>query len=280
MDMKKFVLVFLAAVSLVSCRKWVLEDRTACPSFLFFDITNSDSFFGYDKVFSTVYSHPKGLMMDDGTATVDEIQDKEFFYTVRSTPSVKGYGLIGNEVLNRDGSKWICPLGHDYAPLFRFDYFETVQEESFTVPVEFVKDYCHVTVQFVGFETFNTFNGEFPFNIMVRGNTNGIDALTGEPLRGPYEYAPEETGQTGHFEFNIPRLADEYLSMELYGREGVSEELGHVRTFNLFDEIRRNGGVDWKQKNLPDIVIEINYVQWEVSMSIDSWENSGLNYES
>lgn len=278
--MKKIVLITLAALSLISCRSLVLEDRTACPSFVFFNITNGDIFNGYDQVFTTVYSDPKGVLIGEDTPSVDEIQDKKFHFEVRSTPSVKGYGLIGNESLNHDGSKWMSPLGEDYAPLFRFQYSKPVQEESFVIPVEFVKDYCHVTVQFLGFESFHTPNGEFPFYIIVRGNTNGIDALNGEPLRGPYEYSPEENKQTGHFEFNIPRLADEFLGLELYGKEGVFDEVGHLRTFDLNEEIRNNGGIDWKQKNLPDIEIIIDFVQWKVSMSIDPWEESVLNYES
>lgn len=278
--MKKIVLITLAALSLISCRSLVLEDRTACPSFVFFNIVNGDIFNGYDRVFTTIYSDPKGVLIDEGTPSVDEIQDLKFHFEVRSTPSVKGYGLIGNGNLNHDGSKWMSPLGQDYAPLFRFQYCEPVQEESFIIPVEFVKDYCHVTVQFVGYESFHTPNGEFPFYIIVRGNTNGIDALNGEPLRGPYEYSPEEMKETGHFEFNIPRLADEFLSLELYGKEGVFDETGHLRTFDLNEEIRNSGGIDWKQKNLPDIEIVINFVRWEVSMSIDPWEESVLNYES
>ena len=277
--MKRIILIALAIVSLASCRKMVLEDRTACPSFLFFDITNHESFNGYDKVYSTVYSYPKGLIMDDGVATVDEIQNEEFYYTVKSTPSVKGYGLIGNETLNQEGSNWTCPVGTDYAKLFRFQYLENVQEESFFVPVEFVKDYSHVKVQFKGFETFHAPDGRFPFDVVIYGNTNGIDALTGTPLRGTYQYAPAEDGFTGLFEFNLPRLADDYLRMELYGREGISEDVGHLATFDLYEEIRSLGGVNWREKNLPDIEITIDYVQWKVTVTIDPWDNNDLGYE-
>lgn len=276
--MKRILFILLAALPLVSCRDLILEDRTQCPSFLFYDITNGDAFEDYDDVYVSVYSHPKGLLMDEGFTRVDAIQDKEFFFTIRGTEAVKGYGLIGYASLVQNGPVWTLPLGSDYAPLFRFQYRENVQEESFIVPVEMVKDYCHVTIQFTGYETFNSIAGLFPFEIVIRGNTNGINALTGQPERGPFEYRPEET-DTGRFEFNVARLADNYLSMDLFGREGIADDPGFNRTFDLWQEILDQGGVNWKEKNLPDVTIEIDYVQWKVSVGITPWDNSSLNYE-
>lgn len=277
--MKRLVLILLTAVSLVSCRKWVLEYRTPCPSYLFFDIRNRNILSDSDAVFTAVYSQPGGIFLDDGTATAGQIRDRAFFFLIKNTPAVRGYGLVGNASLIREGSLWRCPSGRDYAPLFRFQYSEAVGVESFTVPVEFVKDYCHVTVRFIGFEGFQTHDGTFPFDIVIHGNTNGIDALDGEPLRGPYEFAPKEGTTAGQFEFNIPRLADTSLSMELHGREGILDESGLVRSIDLFEKIRQNGGVDWKQKNLPDMVLEIDFVRWEVSVTIDAWEQKNLFYE-
>lgn len=277
-DMKRLLLILVALASLLSCKRLVFEDRTNCPSFLFFDITNYSSLETWDEVFTTVYSHPAGVLIDDAKALTREIQEKEFYFTVRKTQAVKGYGLLGYEGLIQDDSRWTTPLGKDYAPLFRFAYQEAVPEESFTVPVEFVKDYCHVTLQFVGTETFQSTGGKFPFDIVVRGNTKGIDALTGLPIRGDFEYRPEEA-DLGRFVFVLPRQADKQLSIELWGREGIYDRTGHLNTYDLWSILFEYGGVTWEEKNLPDVEIFIDYVETTFSVQVTEWDMTELHYE-
>lgn len=276
--MKRLFIILAAALSLVSCRKWVLEDRTACPSFLFFDITNADSFGPYDKVYTNVYAHPRGQFIDEAESTVNGINDKDLYFTVRSTEYVKGYGLMGYEALMRDGETYTLPLGENYPALFRYTYEDVVKEESFVVPVEFVKDYAKVTVEFVGYQTFTVTGGKFPFDVVVKGNTNGINAMTGIPVRGAYEVRPEEQTE-GLYEFNLPRQADSQLIMEIYGRPAFPELEGHERTFNLYDILYEQGGVTWREKNLPDIRIVIDYQETTVAVFVTPWDKSNLHYE-
>lgn len=280
--MKRLLYILTAALSIVSCRSLVLEDRTNCPSFLYFDIVNSERFETYDNVYLNVYSHPKGLLIDEDHSAVSKIQtenlDEKFYFVVRGTEAVKGYGLIGNETLTQSGSEWTVPLGWDYAPLFRFSYIENVQEESFTVPVEFVKDYCHVKVQFIGYETFLSAMGRFPFDILIRCNTAGIDGLTGVPVRAQFEFRPEEKS-IGFFEFNLPRQGDKNLVMELYGREGIADRTGHTATFDLYSDLLNQGGITWTEKNLPDVDIVIDYQEHSVNVSVSPWSQENMNYE-
>ena len=212
--------IFIAIGLLVSCRAAVLEDRTMCPSFLFFDVAESSRFPKYRDVFTTVYAHPEGSRIDEAGTSVGYIDDKLFFFTVRGTSAVKGYGLMGQEGMVRDGSIWTVPLGRDYVPLFRFGYMANVEEETFTVPVEFTKEHAHITVQYLGTDTFDHAGGRFPFYIKIRANTCGMDAMTGVPVTGPFEVMPEEIG-IGHFEFTLPRQADHNLILEMYAREGM-----------------------------------------------------------
>lgn len=277
---KTFYLVVILALSLsaVSCRKWILEDRTECPSFLFFDIKNAASFNTYDDVWVNLMSSPGQKELDADTTTVRGIQDKEFYFVVRKQNAVTGYGLIGSESMTRDGDSWIVPQGWDYANLFRFQYTANVMPESFTVPVEFFKEYCHVKVQFVGIETFHLAAGKFPFDVVVKANTCGINPLTGIPVEGPYEYAPAE-GKLGQFEFTLPRMYDSRLVLELYGREGLSEWQGHVATFNLYQIIGEQGGVTWQEPNLPDVELTIDYQEKIVDVLVSPWQQSIIDYE-
>ncbi|MBR4734740.1 MAG: hypothetical protein IK052_01480 [Bacteroidales bacterium] len=267
----------IAACLLVSCRAVVLEDRTMCPSFLFFDVADESHFQKYSDVFTTVYAHPEGRLLDEAGTSLGSIDDGLFFFTVRGTAAVKGYGLMGEEGLLRDGSEWTVPLGRDYAPLFRFGYMAAVEEESFTVPVEFTKEYSHVMVQFLGADTFDYADGRFPFYITVRGNTCGLDGLTGLPVRGPFQVTPEEMG-IGLFEFNLPRQADHDLVLEMYAREGLYEYRDFQVSYSLYEILRDKGGITWTEKNLPDLYIEINYEETTVYVGVYPWGEQELQY--
>lgn len=275
--MKKIAAILITLLLFSSCRQMVVEERMDCPRFLFFDIRNADSFNTYDPTFLTVSSHPESSLSDDAESTVHAVQDQDFFFTVQGTEAVKGYGLIGYEKLNRRASEWTAPLGQDYAPLFRFSYLEPTQEESFVVPAEFVKEYCHLTIQFTGTDTYASTDGVFPFDIVVKSQTCGIDAMSGIPVRGPFEVHPKEQTQ-GFFEMTLPRLADQQLNLELYGREGVSSHPGHNNTLNLY-AILADEGITWKEKNLPDIDIRINYQELTIGVKVYPWAESLLTYE-
>ena len=248
-----------------------------CPSFLFFDVADASRFQRYTDVFATVYAHPDGRLIDEAGTSVGYIDDRLFFFTVRGTAAVKGYGLMGQEGLLRDGSVWTVPIGRDYAPLFRFGYLAEVKEESFTVPVEFSKEYSHVRVQYLGADSFEHAGGRFPFYISVRGNTCGIDALTGTPVRGPFQFTPEETG-IGHFEFTLPRQADHDLVLEMYAREGMYEYRDFQTSYNLYEILRDKGGITWTEHNLPDLYIEIDFEETTVNVGVYPWGEQELEY--
>lgn len=277
--MKRILTLAAASLCLLSCRSLVLEDRSKCPSYLFFDITNGDRFNPYDPVYTTVSRHPAGGLLGSGTASLRDIRDRVFYYEIRQTEAVRGYGVLGaDRCLMQKGSEWVVPIGQQFDPLFRFSYLAAVGSESFTVPVEMVKEYARVTVQFVGMETFSAAAGRFPFEVAVTGGTCGIDALTGLPVRGPFEYRPPEM-TIGRFEFRLPRQGDHDLFLELYGKEGLYERVGHVSTFDLYTILERDGGVSWEDRNLPDAYVEINFQEASVSVSVSPWVTEDLEYE-
>lgn len=216
--------------------------------------------------------------MDIAETSVEAMADGTFYFIVRGTEFVKGYGLVGYGPMKRVTDDWYCPLGTDYPPVFHFTYQDAVREESFTVPVELVKDYVHVRLQFVGFESFIETGGRFPFDVVLRGNTCGINGLSGAPLHGDYEYRPVEHME-GCYEFNVPRLADNFLLLELYGREAYPEFRGHDRTLDLNGILRAEAGINWSEKNLPDVQITVDYEEFTTYVSVSEWGQSVINYE-
>lgn len=275
----------VAAVSVIfltgSCRSVIFEDRFVCPKFLYFDVTNAESFNHFETVYATAFTHPDWRLYDkDTTHLALMTPDPEaFHFSIRSSNAVRGYGVLGlsNCVIEGD-SNLVIPIGMESDPLFHFVYESPVEEESFVVPVEFVKDYSRVTIQFEGMETFVSADGQFPFNVLLTSNTRGIDAMTGLPLEGRFETYPKE--QTiGRFVFNLPRQFDHSLRMELYGKPGVYDRYGLVDTFDLWRKLRDEGGITWQEKNLPDVELTINYQEMSVSVSVSPWQEEYVQYE-
>lgn len=275
----KFLARLIAVLSLASCRSLVLENRINCPRFLFFDLENGTDFHSYDNIYVTVYNHPEGRLLNNANTTVGEVLNREFYFEIKGEKAVKGYGIIGNknQELQND-SEWIIPIGMDSDPLFRFSYVSETQEESFYVPVEFVKDYSHVVVRFVGMETFDSAEGQFPFEVFITSNTCGIEALSGKPIRGRFEYSPEEINY-GKFEMNLPRQADRSLRLTLSGKPGVYDAPDYMVPFDLWAMLFDQWGVTWEEKNLPDIEVLIDYQEMKVEVMVTEWGEENLNYE-
>lgn len=279
--MKKSLLILAAALlGLVSCRSIILEERDGCPSFLFFRIDNESAFQLYERIHVGLFRYPEENLMAADTTSVSEIAGRSFYFDIRNTPAVEGYGLLGyRHCVNESGTLWRVPVGAQYDSLFRFSYRVPVERESFTVPVEFTKEHVKVTLRFIGADAFaSSTGGRFPFDVVVRGNTCGMDALTGIPVRGPFEYRPREEGM-GCFHFILPRILDHDLALELYGRPGVAVQEGHTDTFDLWKLLLEKGGITWQEKNLPDVEIVLDYRDFDVKVNVQPWGSQDIHFE-
>ena len=277
--MKWLTVILALSLTVVSCRGIVLEDRLECPSFLFFEVSNPEHFQPYERVFTTVCSHPAGGLISSESPSLRAIQSKDFYVEVRSTEAVKGYGILGGgQNIEYRGDQWLIPIGCQSDSIYRFSYVANVEPDSFTVPVEFIKEHAKVSLQFVGMESYLDRDGRFPFDIVVRSNTCGIDAQSGLPVRGSFEYRPQET-TLGHFEFTLPRQGDNCLILELYGREHIYEQEGFIGSFNLYEILLKQGGITWREKSLPDVSMELDYQETRVQVQVDNWEKEELGFE-
>lgn len=256
-----------------------MENRIACPKYVFFDIENAENFLQDEGVYMTLFSHPSGTMLSKQRARVDAVQDRSFYFTVRNEEQVHGFGLIGNRNSSvLDDARVVIPMGSESDPLFRFFYTARIDDDDILVPVEMVKDYCHVDVEFTGYQTISRVGEGFPFNVVVTGNTCGIDAYTGFPLSGEFRYVPAEK-EDGCFSFNLPRIADEELYLELYGKEGVFEDTGLVNTLDLWHVILGQTSITWVEKNLPDLRLVIDCQEMRINVYVFPWVESELDYE-
>ena len=72
--MKRILSLLGVALALVSCRHSVLEDRTACPSLLYFDIFNAGAFGTVDRVHVNACRYPDRLILGSDTTTIRALE--------------------------------------------------------------------------------------------------------------------------------------------------------------------------------------------------------------
>ncbi len=278
--MKKTLNGFLLSALLLvmgatSCSRLIFEDRTDCPAFLFFDITNADLFDIADYVHVAAFVYPEETLLGKDTSTVKLIQNREFSLPVKRSDSVLGYGVLGFKNCElRNEVEWVVPEGENYDPLWRFDYRTTAMGERFFIPVEMVKDHSNITVYFENFDMFPETDGHFPFKIVILSNTCGINALTGEPVEGPFRYEPAES-PGGTYKFTVPRQYDRSLRLQVWNDEEYFGNSDFVAEFNVWNWAHAYEDFSWTQKNLSDLYIKIYMTTAKYEISIVPWQGNG-----
>ena len=266
-----YLLLVLTSVSvLFSCRSLVLEDRSECPAFLFFDITNADVLDISEYAHITAYKYPDGNLLAVDTTTVRAVQDKEFYLQVKRSDSSRGYGVLRFIGAHNDGSQWTAELGEEFPPLWRFDYESPASTESYLIRVEAVKDHSVIDIHFLDADLYEGSGGEFPYYIVIRSNTCGIDGMDGSPVKGPFLFEPVEYA-CGRFRFTVPRQFDRSLHMEIWGRDGFPEEGNLVADLALWYILRDTNDFSWQAKNLADAEIEISLAENKYIVTVAEW---------
>lgn len=267
---------------LVSCRSLVVEERRNCPSFLFFDIANHGRLDSYHRVRIANFTYPESDLLVADTTVVSRIQDKSFYMKVPKSDAIQGFGIAGFDgALIRGGSEVVVDDGKDFVPLFRFQFRTPAREEHVLIPVELSKDYCAITLQFTHTDSFSAQQGAFPFYLIIRSNTVGIDGLSGIPVRGDFHYRPQEE-QEGVFRVLVPRQADRTLALEIWAKEGQYVEEGMVGSYNLWTFIQDNcEGFSWEARDLPDLYIEIDFTESKLAVTLQPWiSEGGIHYDA
>lgn len=270
----------LALVSIVpvSCDRLVLEDRADCPAFLFFEIMNPEPFDVSDYVHVAAFVYPEETLLAKDTATVRAIQEKEFYLEVKRSHSIFGYGVLGYDKCHLVGeTDWVVDEGSDYSRLWRFDYRSDAFGERFYIPVEMVKDHANIEIFFENFDMIPGTDGNFPYDIVVRSNTCGINALTGEPVKGDFRYEPREM-PGGTFRFTVPRQFDRSLIIQVYNKPEYFGDNDLVAEFNVWNWANAKEDFSWRDKNLSDVYIVVELATGEYSVSIEPWRGDDGGY--
>ena len=276
--LRPFIVGGALLAGLCSCRSLILEDRSECPAFLFFDIVNAERFDKADYVHVSAFVYPEETLLNKDTAIVRAIQEKEFSLAVKRSDSVYGYGVTGFKNCSLVGeTDWVVGEGMDYDPIWRFDFRAEARGERFFIPVEMVKDHSRITVFFEDFDRFPGTDGHFPFDIIVTSNTCGINALTGEPVLGEFRYVPKES-PGGTFKFTVPRQFDRTLTIHVQNKEEYFGNTEDVAEFSVWSWVHASEDFSWTEKNLPDIYVKIQLTTGECDFTVEPWQGEEGGY--
>ena len=265
----------LSLLSATGCRQWILEDRMDCPTFVFISIDPEGAPLPpeYDVHLDIHDKLYKETFLRD-TVTAVKLTDTGYYAEIGKQEFINIEGLAGFNTLSRDGENWTIPFGENGVPYYWFKTSTEATEEQTHVKARFTKEYSRINVQFV-------IEGMvFPYDLVVKGNTCGMDISTGAPLAGPFEYAAPEGSRPGSFSFIAPRQKDNLLRMELHRKADITkagptveDPAERIDDIYLWSILKNIAGFSWDMENLIDIDIEINYVYSTVTIAIADWDS-------
>lgn len=249
-------LAAIAAVLLpLSCT--VKEDRVPCPCFL------NVSFDDRENVISDV-----GLLgWDDAERFRESIDVADYDpYWVKAVH--KGvFWLAAYEGVDRalaSGRYVTIAPGSQCDSLYAYFTEVDAQGEMAYAEVSFKKQFATVRVDIL-----KSASEMRSYDFFVRGNTDGFDLLTFEPVPGVFSYEPKPGAGQRVIEFRVPRQSDDSMALAIW-REGLP-----LGDFPLGDYIRRTG-YRWDTEELQDIYVVIDLVIGQITVTVEGWEEGAV----
>lgn len=256
----------LAGLLTVSCRSLVLEDRTPCPSFLFFHVEDTGGLPMDEEVVVEVRETMGMNILASDKVSFEKMDRRSYFMEVLKSREILATGLSGVKNARRDGTRWTVREGMEWDRIYRFSEKAPASGEETHIPEWMKKEHSVVTVRF------NSADGGFPYYVVARSGTCGLDMVSGKPVPGEFSFRPDE-GTEGEFSFTVPRQADLSLSLELWAKPGNPAllEEGLVDRIVLWDALSKIPGFSWELENLMDISVDIDYVRSQVTVTVNDW---------
>ena len=264
--MKSLIPIAAASVILLSaCHSLIFEDRSGCPSFVFFLMEDRNGLSPMDEVRIDIRESSNLELLASDTEQLGRIAGRDYFLPVRKCQEISATGIAG--IMRAVSAGRMCTVapGTQWDPVYRFSSTGSAMGGETQIPVRMKKEYSSICVRF------RSDNGVFPYTVTARANTCGMDLVSGRPVEGPFSFTPDEE-EPGVFRFIVPRQADLGLALELTAKSGLSLEYGPVDDIVLWNALEQIEGFSWDLENLPDISIEIDYVRSQMTLVVNDWE--------
>lgn len=248
-DTKHLFLIFAILSLIVSCS--VKEDRDECPCLLSLDFSLAE---GKDALELSIY------------------EDSVLFLNTSFNPLSLQYGQLqlevprGNvtlsvsDVFSEDGNGNVLrPYGSQFArqSLYVGRYDTRVENHTDTVVLH--KNHCMLRLEFLDIDTVR------PYTLKVTGNVSG-SKWDGSPHMGSFcvELPPSDKGTPP---VCIPRQKDGSLRLDIMDNENM------LRSFALGEYILASG-YDWKETDLRDLDVTIDFARYRIVLKTDLWEKT------
>ena len=266
MKNKRFIPVLALSAILLCISCSVYEDRRACPASLRFEVRNTRAFLPSRSVSFDVRSCGSGDRLGSDSQPLEVLGSDDYRMSIRKDLVDVG-GITGGAHGKLSSTRYTYPLGSPSDTVYHFHVhgIDATGEEA-TVPVMLTKEFCRLTVLFNTDE-----DGEFIYDIRVRGNTCGLDLMTGEPLEGPFSTIPYSPSK-GEFTTVVPRQRDDALTIEIWAGGNNAAGNVHLEDIELSKYLGYIPGFSWGMADLPDITVRIDYARPSFEIWIDDWK--------
>ena len=243
------LIVLFVLFGIIGCS--VKEERDACPCRLFLDLTSVDIM---DCSPVQLY-----IMSEDGIEYEAEFNNDNFQDTCILVVPRKELDIVlwsgGDGYMDNNGLT--IPLGEDSPPVYIHSRNLLAHGESVHDVVTLEKNYCILGVDFVDPDRVQ--------GLALRGDVAGFDRY-GRPVGGEFCVCSHVDSLSGlHNTFYVPRQVGNSLYLD------VEEASGKVKTFPIHEYISEFG-YDWKDRNLNDLNMLLEYTPVGVSITIRGWD--------
>jgi len=194
--------------------------------------------------------------------------------TIRKESVSKGSIRISG-VLSKKGEKVLTiPEGSQADSLYAFRTTIEAMGEKAYVLMDAHKQFTTVYIKDSGVEktTMDRQKGLEKVQMRVKGNFQGIDRHTLEPLPGKFDCIVPEASPIGEYSVRIPRQGDASLIMELTLNGTNDGTTACLSTFTLplglyMEEL----GYDFAAESLADVYIGLNIATRKAFIRIENW---------
>lgn len=241
-------MITTVVMSVMSCS--VKEDRGECPCRLVLDMGEVDT--SVVKYAELVLTASDGFCRRD-TLVAEDFDLEHMVEVPRGYVAVGVYcGALGSV---DDGGRLEIDYGNECPYVYMHSSLVLAEGETTEETVRMRKNHCVVTLQ-VQSDTY------FPFRMEAKGRVDGYDR-EGMPSEGDFMYAMYADDE-GVCQFTLPRQTDPSLVLEIYDDTDV------IRSFALGEYVAASG-YDWKEEDLRDITVSLDYALTRVVISVADW---------
>lgn len=230
----------------------IKENRDPCPCALMLDFKDVDTL-DVKKV-DLLVSSSGGFRWAD-TVDVARCMNGYSAFVPRTDLHIRAWA--GAEEYVAEGCISI-PRGKDCPRIYMYVAEIETEGEMCREKVTMYKNHCVMTLVTEGDEGFE-------HDLVLEGNVAGYGA-DGMPLQGDFEYLLQDKDLEAGYQAVLPRQTDASLMLRI--EDGSSEG----KYFALGQYILASG-YDWKEKDLMDITVTIDYALTQIRLIINGWES-------